>query len=115
MIVVTPFLEAVFRAGFETTGRFLIAHTQVGLHAVIFLVGVVLMLVSRHGFIGIAIENPREIRRLSLLLLGVAAAAIAWSVLFEGDRYLAIGVPLLVLFGVREYLVAGLTDRDGVG
>ena len=69
-------------------------------------VGVVSTIASRAGFIGIAIEAPRRtVGRASLVLLAATVVALALSVAFRGDRYLAATVPIIGLAVLQRVLV----------
>ncbi len=111
ILAVTPFIECVIRLGYPTEAEFLVAHTQVGVLLSVLLVGCCQQLLSKSGFIGVTSEPPTLARRLSWVLLAAAAIAVGWSAAFEGNRLLAIAVPLACLFGFRQFLVAGLKDK----
>ncbi|MEM6497286.1 MAG: hypothetical protein AAF709_11215, partial [Pseudomonadota bacterium] len=49
--------------------------------------------------------------RLSAYMLIAAAGAVVWSAAYEGNRIMAIALPLACLFGLTQFLVAGLKDR----
>ena len=111
ILAVTPLIEAVLLLGFKSEAQLLIAHTQVGVLLAVFVVGCYLTAFASDGFIGVNCDSPSLTRRLSIYLLLVSAAAVAWSLAFEGNRFMAIAVPLVTLFGLRQFLVAGLRDR----
>ena len=111
ILLITPLIEAGLVLGFKAQARFVIDHTQVGVLLAVFAVGAWLTAFAKNGFIGVDCGPSSLTRRLSVYLLLASAAAVAWSLAFEGNRVLAIAVPLAALFGLRQFLVAGLRDR----
>lgn len=111
MLIAAPSIEVVYALGFETTAGFLLSHIQAAVMLSILIVGVALTMVSPRGFIGVENADQRVARHASFLMLVLSAAAVIWSVAFEGNRLLAIGLPLLLLFGLRQYLIAQIADR----
>ena len=111
-LLATPVIEATYLLGLERQGAFMVAHVQVGVLASVFVVGSFLAIFSEKGFVGVKCEPPSRTLRPSLLLLVASAAAVAWSATYQGNRVMTIVLPLAVLFGLREFLIAGLKDRD---
>ena len=111
MLAASPTIETAFVLGFDGVGEFLASHIHVGLTTTVLLAGLVLTVTSARGFIGASNLARRDNLRLSTILLAVAASGVLWSAVFEGQRFLAIGVPLIALFGTRQFLLAGLTDE----
>ena len=111
ILLITPTIEALYWLGFKSQGDFLIAHTQVGVLLSVFGVGSLLTLFTEKKFIG-GKCNPASVAwRLSLYMLIASAGAVIWSMAYEGNRIMAIALPLACLFGLRQFLVAGLKDR----
>lgn len=69
-------------------------------------VGCVTALVGQAGYIGVPTAAPRHaVFRASLVLLLATAAALAMSVLFRGERYLAAVFPIIALALLQRWLV----------
>lgn len=114
LLVITPLIVGLFRAGQPELARTLLDTAQAGVLVAVFLVGGALTAFAARGFIGVDGLPAATRRRYSLLLLAVAAAAVPWSVANAGSTLLAVGVPLIALFGLRRYLIARWRDRaDG--
>ena len=69
-------------------------------------VGIVSTWATREGFVGVLLGSPARQREASLRLLGVAAAAAVFSVLFRDSRWLGTGLPMVVLFAAQRIIVA---------
>ncbi len=111
ILMITPTIEAFLWFGFKSHGDFLIAHTQVGVLLSVFVVGCALTLFTEKKFIGVKCNPASASWRLSAYMLIAAAGAVVWSAAYEGNRIMAIALPLACLFGLRQFLVAGLKDR----
>ena len=111
LLLVTPVIETVYLLELQALGKIMVANTQVGVLLSIFIVGSFLTVFSQKGFIGVACDPHSRTLRLSLILLAASAAAVVWSAVNEGNRVMAIALPLAALFGLRELLLAGLKDR----
>ena len=76
-----------------------------GLFASVFAVGIVSTLASAAGFIGCRHPDAGLVRRASLVLLGLATVALAWSWSFRHNIRLGGGLPFIVLNVVRRVLI----------
>lgn len=111
LVLITPAIVAAFRLGAPEIGRSLIAGAESIVLVVVFAVGCVLTLTSARGFIGSDRMTTETRRRYSLVLMALCGAAIPWSFAQSGQPVLSIALPLMVLFGVRRFLVARAEDR----
>lgn len=57
------------------------------------------------GFIGLGNASPQTIRKLSMILLGVAALAFCWAMIFRDNIRVGGGLPFIVLNVVRRILI----------
>ncbi|MEM7710870.1 MAG: hypothetical protein AAF264_09020 [Pseudomonadota bacterium] len=80
-----------------------------------FLTGCVLAIVSVRGLLSLEAEDRPRLRRYSATLLVLSFVVLTWSFVSGTDGFLAIGMPLLVLYGAKNFLAAGLRDLGGDG
>ncbi len=76
-----------------------------GLFATVLAVGALTTWRSSQGFVGCRHPDRAFVRRASLALLGVAAAAAAWAFVFRADVRLGGGLPFIVLNVARRLLI----------
>jgi len=106
-----PIVQATHWLGFDTATAFLLDYAQAGVLAMVLLVGVIMTSLSGKGFVGVASQDRTSLYS-SCILLAVTGVGTVWAcVLKEGIQ--AIMPPLLLLFVLRELLVARLRDREG--
>ena len=75
------------------------------LFATVLLVGIVQTLAkTKSGFIGMSDGSPQTIRKLSFILLGVAAVALVWTIIFKDNIRIGGGLPFIVLNVTRRIL-----------
>lgn len=74
-------------------------------------VGIILTLISPAGYIGIISVNKTTVRRLSMLLIGLTAGALLWSVIFKNNIRLGGGVPFILLNVTRRMLIARCSHK----
>ncbi len=75
-----------------------------GMLAVIIIVGVVSLLLSPAGFIGIKSQDRKKVIIFSLYLLVVAQVAFLFSFYFQGNKIYSEYVPFLALFAIQGIL-----------
>jgi len=75
-----------------------------GMLAVIIIVGVVSLLLSPAGFIGINFSRQKKSYHFSLYLLVVAQVAFLFSFYFQGNKIYSEYVPFLALFAIQGIL-----------
>ena len=68
-------------------------------------VGVVYAAVRPTGYIGMRHPDPRVVRRLSVILVGLTGVALVWSFLFIHNIRLGGGLPFIVLNVTRRVLI----------
>lgn len=112
MLLAAPVIESIYHFGSKNLAEFLISHIQVGVMLSVFFVGISFTFFLPCGFLGINGLTNRQNRKLSSLMLAINAGAVIWTIVFEGEQLLAIGIPLAVLFGVRQFLLARVADRN---
>lgn len=113
LLAITPLIVGLFRLGAPDVGRIVLSAADSAVVISVFLVGCALTTVARRGFVGVDGLPPDRRRRYSLLLLALAAAAVPWSFANAGSTLLAVGAPLMALFGLRRYLIARWRDAAG--
>ncbi|MEC4679423.1 MAG: hypothetical protein VST67_01835 [Nitrospirota bacterium] len=98
------------------TGSFILVTEQVwlnqlygkmeaaGMLAVIIIVGVVSLLLSPAGFIGIKSQDRKKVIIFSLYLLVVAQVAFLFSFYFQGNKIYSEYVPFMALFAIQAIL-----------
>lgn len=118
LLIITPLIMAAFTAGAREFSDMLVAHSYRGVLITVFLVGCGLTLVSPKGFIGIDNLSRTDCWKNSGILLAASAVAIAWAFNYTGGTLLAVGAPMIGLFGLRRFLVArtidGSNQIDGI-
>ncbi len=115
LLVITPVIKTLFWLGAWDAGQALVEYAQPAVVAAVFVVGSVLTLFSATGFIGIVCETRAKTRRLSAYLLAASAAAVVWAFGYDGSRLITIALPLGSLFALRQFLIAGLNQKDRGG
>jgi len=75
-----------------------------GMLAVIIIVGVVSLLLSPAGFIGIKSQDRKKVIMFSLYLLVVAQVAFLVSFYFQGNKIYSEYVPFIALFAIQGIL-----------
>ncbi len=83
-----------------------------GMLAWIIIVGVVSLLLSPAGFIGIKSSNRKKIIAFSLYLLLIAQLAYLVSLYFKGNKILSEFVPFIVLFATQGLLKSKLLKNE---
>ncbi len=117
-LVITPSIKASYLMEFYHLGAFLEVHVNTGFFFTIFLIGCFLTLFTKEGFISVQSENRSTIVKYSTILLVATLVTIVWAQLYDGDRIVEIGIPLMILFGLKHLLIARLNDKSsttGVG
>lgn len=117
ILFATPVIVGLFRLGVVDLGAVLADHGHRGVLVTVFLVGVGQTFFSSAGFIGSKDLPQSRKRTYSLLQLAVSLAGILWAFGIENSGFVAVFVPLTILFGLRRYLLARWQDRnpDGSG
>jgi hypothetical protein len=77
----------------------------VGLYVCTLGVGVVYAAVKPTGYIGMRHPDPRVVRRLSLIMVGLTVTALIWSFLFIHNIRLGGGLPFIVLNVTRRIMI----------
>jgi hypothetical protein len=75
------------------------------LFAAVMAVGIILTLFSPTGYIGMTGVDKATVRRLSLLLIGLTAGALLWSIIFKNNIRLGGGVPFIIVNITRRMLI----------
>jgi hypothetical protein len=75
------------------------------LFATALVVGIILTLVNPRGYIGMAGVDKATVQRLSVLLIGLTAGALLWSIIFKNNIRLGGGVPFILLNVTRRMLI----------
>ncbi len=68
--------------------------------------GAILTFTSQTGFIGTTGADKATVRRLSLILFGLTAVALVWSIIFMNNIRLGGGLPFIVLNISRRMLIS---------
>ena len=76
------------------------------------LVGVVLTLISKKGYVGFEFATRKATIKASLVLLLVNFAGVLWAVFLEAERLVEVGIPLLILFGAQHFMIARALDSN---
>lgn len=84
-----------------------------GLFACALAAGAVLTAASPAGYLGVDLPSRRTVLVGSLVLLGLTAAAVAWSSVFVDDVRLGGGLPFILLNVSRRVLGRQLAKRAG--
>lgn len=77
----------------------------------VIVVGIVAILISPKGFIGIHHSDQRSVRIYSVYLLLVAIAAFGTSYFLSGKILISDVVPFIALFVVKDLLKSRLSDK----
>ena len=112
LLLITPAIETLLRLDFDGLANVLIGDAQSFVLVAIFLTGVVLTAVAKNGFVGASSAQRKRVVQYSLVLLCASLLSVVWTFMVHAERFLEIGVPLLLLFGVRQFLVARLEDHE---
>jgi hypothetical protein len=80
-------------------------HQAVDLFACTFALGIVFTAVKTTGFIGMRHPDSRVIKKLSIVMLALTAAAVIWSVAFMDNIRLGGALPFIVLNVTRRVLM----------
>jgi hypothetical protein len=97
---------AVFGSGWSAGAALLGDARGAALFAFALLVGVPLTLGAPTGYVGARSDDPAWVRRTSLALLVLTAAAIGWSWTFRADLRLGSGLPFILLNLARRAFIA---------
>lgn len=111
----TPAIDLLISLDQFWLAEAMIAGAQSGVLIAIFVIGCVLTVTSKSGFVGAPMETRKPVLLYSGILLLVSLMAIIWSLSIDGTRMLEIGIPLIALFGTRQFLYARLADQQGAG
>ncbi|WP_371171540.1 hypothetical protein [Aliiroseovarius sp. 2305UL8-7] len=112
MLVITPTVETIIFLGLSSVADTLIANAQSFVLVAILLTGSTLTLISQRGFIGVQSKHPKLVVRYSFVLLAISLLSVLWTFVIHAERFVEIGVPLLFLFGVRQFLAARIEDQE---
>ncbi len=112
LVVITPMIVGAFNLGATDLARTLVGVAEAGVLISITAVGLILTLFSPRGFIGVDGLPAALQRAYSLVLVSASAAMIFWSFANLGNTLVSIGLPLMVLFGLRRFYVARGRDRS---
>lgn len=112
LLIITPLIVTVSQMGALDFAGALIASSERGVLATVFIVGCALTAFSRRGFIGTDDLSTANRWGYSSVLLVAAAAAMVWAFTYTGNTLLAIAIPMMGLFGLRRLLVARWLDRS---
>ncbi len=115
LVVITPLIVGLFNLGAADLARTLVALAEAGVLISITAVGFILTFFHPRGFIGIEGLPSALQRAYSLILLTASAAMVFWSFANLGNTLISIGLPLMVLFGLRRFYAARARDRSGPG
>ena len=75
-----------------------------GMLAAIIIVGVISLVMSPAGFIGVTSQDRKAVTHYSLSLLLISALAFSVSLYFQGDKLYSEVIPFLGLFATRKIL-----------
>jgi len=76
------------------------------------IIGVITTCFSKKGFIGITHAKHSKIIKYSLILIGVAGLAVAWSFYFKNNLLLSAFVPFISVVLLRSYLISVLLKSE---
>lgn len=110
-----PGIRLLFELGAAETARGVIAFSGSCVLATVLASGLAQAALSRRGVLGLEEAPARARRTYSLALLGLMGLAVAWSVFFAGDQWMAIVLPLVILFTARRFFLARIADRRNTG
>ena len=112
LLLITPLIMITQWAGAAGLSESLLLHSYHGVLMTVFLVGCLLTVLSRCGFIGI--EPPQTAtQRHSLVMVAAPGLAVIWEFAFAESALVAVAIPLAVLFGLRRLLIARICDGTG--
>jgi hypothetical protein len=115
ILFATPVIIGLFRLGAGDLGALLADHGHRGVLVTVFLVGIGQTLFTSAGLIGSQDLPLLQKRTYSLSLLAVSLAGILWAFGIQNSGFMAVFVPLTVLFGLRRFLLARWHDRNPSG
>jgi hypothetical protein len=113
LLLMTPVIVALFRAGIPDFARMLVGYSQTGVLVTVFLVGCFLSVRSPRGFLGLSGVPAGKRHAYSAVLLAASAATVVWSLVLAAGAgtLVTVGVPLMALFGLRRLMIARWNDR----
>ncbi|MFN7025832.1 MAG: hypothetical protein ACK4QP_15235 [Pseudorhizobium sp.] len=112
LLLITPSIMITQWAGAVGLSDTLLIHSYHGVLVTVFLVGCLLTVLSRRGFIGT--EPPQTAsQRHSLVMVAASGLAVGWGFAFAGSALVAVAIPLMVLFGLRRLLIARICNGAG--
>ncbi|WP_426236610.1 hypothetical protein [Pararhizobium sp. DWP1-1-3] len=112
LLIITPLIMVSFAIGAREFSDALVVHSYRGVLVTVFVVGCVLTLMSRRGFVGIDDVPKRSFWKTSGVLLAASALAIVWAFAYTGAVVLSVAVPMIGLFALRRFLIANILDNE---
>lgn len=112
MLAITPAIEVLYVLDFYGAGAFVREYAHIGVFVAIFVAGCLQTAFSPLGFLGACCSHKSTARKYSGLLLVFSFGAVIWAITVDADRLLKFGIPFLVLFGLRQMLVARIVDQQ---
>lgn len=106
LLVITPLIVVLSRFGAPRASETLIRYSHQGVLVTILLIGVMLTMLSRQGFIGLEDLSRPTVRRYSAVLLAACLAATVWALTYAGGALIGTTLPVVGLFGLRRLLVS---------
>ncbi|MCO6391959.1 hypothetical protein GTW25_13055 [Aliihoeflea aestuarii] len=111
LLVITPAIVGLFALGYREFAQSALEYAHPSVFVSILAVGAV-FLASGKSLLRSSADRTSEIRS-SLALLAAASLGGLWAFTYSGPPLLQIAVPIMVVFGMRRFLIARDMDRSG--
>ncbi|MEX0316870.1 MAG: hypothetical protein AB3N21_02900 [Ruegeria sp.] len=111
---ITPLIEGLFLLDMPHQAQWLVQNVDTAVLSSVFLIGLALTLFAPNGFLACRTETRRQTLIYSAVLLAASGTGIIWSAFVDASPLLSLAMPLSLLFGLRQYLCAGLSDRQSL-
>lgn len=114
LLIITPLIMALFYLGEEELSKALLGISYRGVLITVFLVGCILTISSKLGFIGNGSLPASKRCAYSVILLVSSAASIAWVFTFASvtNTTVSVAIPMVFLFSLRRILIARWNKRN---
>jgi len=113
LLMATPLIVGMYSYGDKDAAALLAIHGHGAVLLTVTVVGILLTLFTRAGFVGMSELSVTTGRRLSLLMIAVSAVGAAWALLTPENSLLTVIATLSVLIAGRRFLLARALDKSG--
>ncbi|WP_152563290.1 hypothetical protein [Ruegeria halocynthiae] len=112
MVAITPLIELLHLSGNASVAKLMLGNLDTLILGSVFATGLILTVFTSEGFLAHRAESLKKMRIQSGYLLSACAAGITWSLAVGDNHLVSLALPLSLIFGLRQFLIAGATDRQ---